>query len=50
MKPGDVASINASSEAQDDAGEAAEEVSASGPLGLDRPDLSEVVERLRDRP
>ncbi|MGB1503483.1 MAG: acetyl-CoA carboxylase biotin carboxyl carrier protein subunit, partial [Ilumatobacteraceae bacterium] len=46
VKPGDViASINASSEAQDDAGEAAEEVSASGPLGLDRPDLAEVVER-----
>ncbi len=46
VKPGDViASINASSEAQDDAGEAAEEVSAPGPLGLDRPDLSEVVER-----
>ena len=46
VKPGDViASINASSEAQDGSEEAAEEVSASGPLGLDRPDLSEVVER-----
>ena len=40
VKPGDViASINASSESQDDAGKAAEEVSASGPLGLDRPCL-----------
>ncbi|HAZ33158.1 MAG TPA: biotin carboxylase [Acidimicrobiaceae bacterium] len=46
VKPGDViASIDASSEAQDGSEEAAEEVSASGPLGLDRPDLSEVVER-----
>ena len=46
VKPGDViASINASSEAREGPEEATEEVSASGPLGLDRPDLFEVVER-----
>ena len=46
VKPGDtIATIDATAVSDDTAADLADQVAPSGPLGLDRPDLAEVVDR-----